>query len=190
MNNQNQQELIDELALQYPISSTFVHKQNQVKQVESHNHDPLRPNGNKSHHTLSPSFSIPVQLEKGVSMNLLYRCFEPLLKLKQCQILASAINEDLMIKIKQSLAALKSLYSPANKKGKKAMTKDNTQAIKTGALEEISKLTEYFQNIQVMQKETARLQESLTTETDQLNKEIQAEFDRFRKKPTKIKKFE
>ena len=70
------------------------------------------------------------------------------------------------------------------------MTKDNTQAIKTGALEEISKLTEYFQNIQVMQKETARLQESLTTETDQLNKEIQAEFDRFRKKPTKIKKFE
>ena len=52
-----------------------------------------------------------------------------------------------MIKIKQSLAALKSLYSPANKKGKKAMTKDNTQAIKTGALEEISKLTEYFQSI-------------------------------------------
>ena len=70
------------------------------------------------------------------------------------------------------------------------MTKDNTQAIKTGALEEISKLTEYFQSIQVMQNETARLQESLTTETDQLNKEIQAEFDRFRKKPTKIKKFE
>ena len=123
-------------------------------------------------------------------MNLLCRCFEPLLKFKQCQILASAINEDLMIKVKQSLAALKSMFSPANKKGKKAMTKDNTQVVKTEAMEEISKLTQYFQNISLMQNETARLQDSLTTETDQLNKEIQAEFDQFRKNPTKIKKFE
>ena len=41
-----------------------------------------------------------------------------------------------------------------------------------------------------MHNETARLQASLTTETDQLNKEIEAEIERFRKTPTKIKKFE
>lgn len=95
-----------------------------------------------------------------------------------------------MIKVKQSLAALKSLFSPGNEKGKKTKTKDNTQVVKTEAMEEISKLTQYFQNIQLMHNETARLQASLTTETDQLNKEIEAEIERFRKNPTKIKKFE
>ena len=52
-----------------------------------------------------------------------------------------------MIKIKQSLAALKSLFSPGNEKGKKAKTKDNTHVVKAEAMEEISKLTQYFQNI-------------------------------------------
>ena len=41
-----------------------------------------------------------------------------------------------------------------------------------------------------MHNETARIQDALTTETDQLNKEIEAEFDKFRKHPIKIKKFE
>ena len=41
-----------------------------------------------------------------------------------------------------------------------------------------------------MHKETARIQDTLTAETDQLNEEIDAEFDKFRNNPIKIKKFE
>ena len=95
-----------------------------------------------------------------------------------------------MTKVKQCLAALKYLFSPATGKGKKAKTLDNIKDVRTDALEEINKLTQYFQNIELMHNETARLQDTLTTETDQLNKEIEAEFDKFRKHPIKMKKFE
>ena len=43
---------------------------------------------------------------------------------------------------------------------------DNIKDVKTDALEEINKLTQYFQNIELMHNETARLQDTLTTETD------------------------
>ena len=56
------------------------------------------------------------------------------------------------------------------------------------ALEEINKLSSFIQNIELMHTETCSLQEILITETDQLNKEIENKFDKFRKKPVKIKK--
>ena len=57
-------------------------------------------------------------------------------------------------------------------------------------MEELSKLTQLFQNIELMQSETASLQHTLITETDQLNKEIEAKFEKFRSNPVNIKRFQ
>ena len=62
-----------------------------------------------------------------------------------------------MSNVKHSLAALKHLFNPASGKGKKAKTMDSKKDVKTDALEEISKLTQYFQNIELMHNETARI---------------------------------
>lgn len=94
-----------------------------------------------------------------------------------------------MIKVKLSLEALKKMFTPTTEKGKKAKKLDNKTVDKAEAMAEINRLTTYFQNIELMQSETATLQDNLIKDTDKLNKEIEAEFEKFRDSPVKMKKF-
>ena len=55
---------------------------------------------------------------------------------------------------------------------------------------ELIRLTQFFQNIELMHSETASLQDALITETDQLNKEMETKFEKFRNNPVKIKRFQ
>ena len=94
-----------------------------------------------------------------------------------------------MIKVKLSLEALKKMFTPTTEKGKKAKKLDNKNVDKEEAMAELNRLTTLFQNIELMQSETVTLQENLIKDTDKLNQEIEAEFQKFRENPVKIKKF-
>ena len=71
-----------------------------------------------------------------------------------------------MIKVKLSLEALKRMFTPTNEKSKKAKKMDNKNFDKAEALAELNRLTTYFQNIELMQSETANLHEDLIKGTE------------------------
>lgn len=71
-----------------------------------------------------------------------------------------------MIKVKLSLDALKRMFTPTNEKSKKAKKLDNKNFDKAEALAELNRLTTCFQNIELMQSETANLHEDLIKGTE------------------------
>lgn len=136
--------------------------------------------------------------DQQTSMNLLERCFDPLLKFKQRSVLSTTINQDLMTKLKMSLAHLQRQLTPSkpgqdkngNKKTSKVQ-KDKADISVTAeyAINEVVIMSQLVTNIELMQSEAESSLELFIGKTQELNSEIEYQFDQFRSRPTKTKNF-